>query len=182
MKLSRLVLLFSIALAALLFSSCNNQNKDGIATNGKEEFTDSAVSSIKVYKDQQNRKIIQKNNTYYDLIDFTDKQDIKKLLVKITKSETSYVDSGMTENHFIVSVTNIGEGKNGWTKEFSGTDVDYTNKVLVVHTEGKTSDMEDSYTQYFSPDRSEADELYRTRSSLALIPNTSNKRFFGYLV
>ena len=180
MKLSRSVLFFCIAVSSLLLPSCNNQNKGGIAANGKEEFADSAVSSIKVYKDAQGRKIIQKNNTFYDLIDFTDKQDIKKLLVKATKSETSYVDSGMSENRFIVSVTNIGDGKTNWTKELAGTDIDFTNKVLVVHTEGKTSDMEDSYTQY-SLQTGQKLMSYTYSQLMALIPNTSNKRFFGYL-
>ena len=180
MKLSRPVLFFCIALSSLLLPSCNNQNKSGIATNGKEEFSDSAVSSIKIYKDTQGRKIIQKNNTFYDLIDFTDKQDLKKLLVKATKSETSYVDSGMSENRFIVSVTNIGDGKTNWTKELAGTDIDFTNKVLVVHTEGKTSDMEDSYTQY-SLQTGQKLMSYTYSQLMALIPNTSNKRFFGYL-
>lgn len=178
MKLSHLGFA-GIIFATLILSSCN-QNRGGLAINGKEEFTDSAVSTIRILKDAAGKKIIQKNNTYYDLVDFTDKQDLKKLLLKITKSETSYVDSPITQDHFIVSVSDINGGKASWTKEFSGTDIDYTNKVLVIHTEGKTSDQEDTYTQY-SLQTGQKLMSYTYVPLMALIPNTSNKRFFGYL-
>ena len=180
MKLSHLRLIIGIVCTSLLLHSCNNQNKNGISANGKDEFADSATSTIHIYKDAQGRKIIQKNNTYYDLVDFIDKQDLKKLLLKITKAETSYVDSGASQNHFIVSVSNVGEGKTSWTKEFTGTDLDYSNKVLVVHTEGKGNDQEDTYTQY-SLQTGQKLMSYTYAQLMALIPNTSNKRFFGYL-
>jgi hypothetical protein len=161
--------------------SCSNgSSKSDMTMNGKEDFTDSAMSRIRLFKDDKGRKVIQKSNTYYDIVDFIDKADLKKMMVKITKSETSLVDSGTTDDHFIVSVTDISGGKTNWKKEFAGEDVDYTNKVMVVHTEGKNQNEEDTYTQY-SLLTGEKLMTYTYGQMMALIPNTSNKRFFGYL-
>ena len=93
-----------ISVLAALFlglNSCNNSAKNGLSISGKEDFADSAVSTVRLYKDAQGRKVLEKNNTYYDLVDFIDKQDVKKIMVKITKSETSLIDSGTSESHFI---------------------------------------------------------------------------------
>jgi hypothetical protein len=180
MKLSHLRLIVGIFCTSLILPSCNNQSKGGIATNGTEEFTDSAVSSISIYKDGEGRRILQKNNTSYDVVEFTDKQDVKKLLLKITKSERSYVDSGAAQNQFKVSVSGIGDKNISWTKEMKGTDLDYFYKVLVVHTEGKSSDQEDTYTQY-SLQTGQKLMTYTYSPLMAQIINTSNKRFFGYL-
>ena len=173
-------LVVSAIVIALLVQSCDNKGKGDIAANGKAEFADSAMSSVRIYADAQNRKVIQKNNTSYDIVDFTDRQDIKKLLLKVTKTETSFVDSGTAKNNFLVSVSGIGDSKVNWTKEFKGTDIDYTYKVLVVHTEGKSSDEEDTYTQY-SMQTGQKLMSYTYSPLLAQIFNTSNKRFFGYL-
>src|SRR3954471_4208975 len=124
MRLSHIRLITAMILATFFLHACNNQGKGGIATNGKEEFADSAMSSVRVYTDQQGRKILQKNNTSYDVVEFTDKLDIKKLLLKATRSETSYVDSAASENHFTISVNGIGNSKINWTKEMKGTDID----------------------------------------------------------
>lgn len=167
-------------LVALSLQSCNNQSKDGVAINGKEEFADSAMSVVRQYTNAQGRKVIQKSNTTYDLVDFTDKEDVKKLLVKVTNTEVSSVDSGIIDNHYTVSVSGINDKNIHWNKEFKGADLDYTYKVLVVHTEGKNSNEEDTYTQY-SMQTGEKLMSFTYSSLMAQIVNTSNKRFFGYL-
>jgi hypothetical protein len=61
-----------------------------------------------------------------------------------------------------------------------GTDIDYTNKVVVVHQEPKKDNEEDTYTQY-SLFTGEKLMTYTYSPFIALIPNTSHKRFIGYL-
>ncbi len=168
------------ALAALSLQSCNNQAKSGIAVNAKEEFADSAQSVVRQYVDAKGQKIIQKSNTTYDLVDFTDSATVKKLLVKVTNTEISSVDSGVLDNHFTVSVTGINDNKIHWSKEFKGAEIDYMYKVLVVHNEGNGNNQEDTYTQY-SMQSGEKLMTYTYSSLMAQIVNTSNKRFFGYL-
>ena len=167
---------------SLMFHSCKNPSGGGsdLAVSGKETFADSAVSTVKLFKDGQGREVLQKNNTYYDLVDFIDKQDLKKIMVKITKVETGFIDSGTSQSHFIVSASNIADGKSGWKKEFAGADIDYSNKVVIVHSEGRNQNEEDTYTQY-SLLTGEKLMTYTYGQLTTLIPNTSNKRFFGYL-
>ncbi|MCW3126940.1 MAG: hypothetical protein JWO03_2598 [Bacteroidetes bacterium] len=180
MKNQKYTSLIYLFVFTFFLHACNNQGKGGIAINGKEEFSDSAISSVKVYSDASGKKIIQKNNTSYDVVEFTDKEDVKKLLLKVIRSETSYVDSAASENHFTISVNGIGNSKINWTKEMKGTDIEYTYKVLVIHTEARASDQEDTYTQY-SMQTGEKLMSYTYSQLMAQIFNTSNKRFFGYL-
>jgi hypothetical protein len=164
----------------LCMHACKNPSASDLVFNGKEDFADSAMSRVRIYKDGRGREMLQKSNTYYDIVDFEDRQDHKKMLLKITKVETSQVDSATTDNHFIVSVSNISGGNTGWKKEFTGSDLDYSNKVLIVHTEGRNPNEEDTYTQYslLTGDKLMA---YTYGEMMALIPSTSNKRFLGYL-
>jgi hypothetical protein len=171
----------SIIAVALILHSCTNTPKDGsgLSISGKESFADSALSTVRLLKDGQGREVLEKNNTYYDLVDFIDRQDIKKIMLKITKNEIAFIDSGTSKNHFTISATDIATNKD-WKKEFNGTDIDYSNKVLVIHTEGRNTSEEDTYTQYSLLTGSKL-MTYTYGQLMTLIPNTSNKRFFGYL-
>lgn len=172
-------LLLSALLSGILFSACNNRQETA-AAGGNTEFADSAMSMIRIYSDEKGRHMMQKYNTYYDVVDFIDRQDTKKELVKVMRSEKLLIDSGTSENRFEVSVAGLAAGKLAWKKEFTGTDIDYSNKVLVVHTEGRNQNEEDTYTQY-SLLTGEKLMTYTYGQMMALIPNTSNKRFLGYL-
>ncbi len=172
--------IIAAGLMALSLQSCNNQSKNGIPVNAKEEFADSAMSVVRQYTDAQGKKILQKVNTTYDIVEFTDKEDVKKLLVKVTNTETSSIDSGVTDNHYTVNVTGITDPKIHWSKDLRGADMDYTYKVLVVHSEGKNANEEDTYEQY-SLQTGEKLMTFTYSSLMAQIVNTSNKRFFGYL-
>ena len=87
--------LLSLAVIAMsvCFQSCKNPAGSGSGMNisGKESFADSAVSTVRLLKDDMGREVLQKNNTYYDLVDFIDKQDLKKIILKITKSEIEFL-------------------------------------------------------------------------------------------
>ena len=134
----------------LIMNSCNNSSKSGsdMTFSGKGDFVDSALSKVKLYKDAQGREVLEKNNTYYDIVEYHDSVGAKKVLMKITKVQTGFIDSSSSESHFIVSTTNIGSTKAGWKKDLPGTDLDYSTKVLVAHSEGRNQSEEDTYTQY----------------------------------
>ena len=149
-----------------------------MAISGKEYFADSAISTFKLLKDAQGREAMEKNNTYYDVVELHDSVGLKRILVKITKSETDYVDSNATQSHFIVSTANIGDAKPGWKKEFPGTDIDYSSKVLIVHTEGKDQNEEDTYTQYSLMTGQKL--MTYTYSPLSVLI-VGDGRFMGYL-
>jgi hypothetical protein len=178
-KINKNCFLSMVMLAGLFLHSCKNPAATEGKLSGKESFADSAMSIVRLFKDDKGRETLQKNNTYYDLVDFIDRQDLKKILLKITKSETAFIDSNTSESHFAVTATNINDGKS-WKKDFNGTDIDYSNKVLIVHSEGRNSNEEDTYTQY-SLLSGEKLMSYTYGQLTTLIPNTSNKRFFGYL-
>jgi hypothetical protein len=180
MKKYQPVVLIAMIGLSLSFHSCTHTAKSGISISGDQSFADSAVSTVRLIKDAKGREVLQKNNTYYDLVSFIDREDVKKIMLKITKSETAYIDSGTTQSHFIVSGANIADKKAAWTKEFSGSDIDYSNKVVVVHSEGRNSNEEDTYTQY-SLLTGEKLMTYTYAPLTVLIPNTSDWRFLGYL-
>ena len=166
--------------ASLLFNACTETKKPGLVLNGQQEFADSAMSSVRVYKDQAGKQVVQKNNTLYDIIDFIDRNDVKKLLIKNTKIETQSVESNQTEGIFKISVADITAAKTLWSKEIEAADIDYTPKVLLAHKEPKGNTEEDTYTLY-SLLNGNALMTYTYSPLSALIPNTSHKRFIGYL-
>ena len=175
-----LLTIASCVICLFFLPSCHTSTGSGFSVSGSQEFADSTQCSFRISKDAQGRKVLQKTTCNYDIIDFIDRDDLKKMLIKVTKSETSFVDSDASQSRFAINVVNINDTKSGWKKEVSGTDVDYSNKVVVVHTEGKGADMEDTYTQY-SLLSGEKLMTYTYGQLMALIPGTSHKRFFGYL-
>lgn len=168
--------LSSAVIMALCMNSCTTKSDQ--AASGKSDFSDTAVSSISLYKDEQGREVLKKNNTYYDIVEYHDSVGAKKVLLKITKAEKGFIDSGSTESHFVVSATNITTHKPGWTKEFAGSDLDYSTKVLVAHTEGHNQNEEDTYTQY---SLTTGEKLMTYTYAPLSVMILGDGRFMGYL-
>ena len=166
----------AVITTALCMNSCTHKGNDSIA--GKTDFSDTAVSTVSLYKDAQGREVLVKNNTLYDIVEYHDSVGAKKVLLKITKAEKGFIDSANTESHFIVSATNITTNKPGWTKEFPGTDVDYSTKVLVAHTEGHNQNEEDTYTQY---SLTTGEKLMTYTYAPLSVMILGDGRFMGYL-
>jgi hypothetical protein len=177
-SLKKYILSSAVVMAALCMNSCTNSNKGDLAISGKSGFADTAVSTVRLYKDAQGREVLQKNNTYYDIVEYHDSVGAKKILLKITKAETGFVDSTNSQSHFIVSTVNITTTKPGWKKEFPGSDLDYSTKVLVAHNEGRNQNEEDTYTQYsLTTGEKLMTYTYAPLSVLIL----GDGRFLGYL-
>ena len=166
----------AMILAALCMNSCTNKSDQ--AASGKSDFSDTAVSSISLYKDAQGREVLKKNNTYYDIVEYHDSMGAKKVLLKITKAEMGFVDSGNSQSHFIVSATNITTHKAGWTKDFPGSDIDYSTKVLIAHSEGRNPNEEDTYTQY---SLTTGEKLMTYTYAPLSVMILGDGRFMGYL-
>lgn len=177
---AKLILSLMLIATCMVLHSCRNPSGGSdLAISGKSDFADSAVSTIRLFKDDKGREVLEKNNTYYDIVELHDSVGLKKILLKITKAETGFVDSGISQSHFIVNAANIGDTKAGWKKEFAGDDIDYTtNKVLAVHSEGRNQNEEDTYTQY-SLKTGEKLMTYTYAPLSVLI--LGDGRFLGYL-
>jgi len=146
----KFIISLMVTTTSLFLYSCKNPSGNSdLPAFGKANFADTAISTIRYFKDDKGRQVLEKNNTYYDMVELHDSIGLKKILFKVTKSETDLIDSGTSESHFVVNTSSIGDTKPGWKREFSGSDIDYTtNKVLVVHSEARAQNEEDTYTQY----------------------------------
>jgi hypothetical protein len=176
MKYSHLI---GVIFCGLLIVTGCNQTSLHPVINGKVSWSDSAVSFVKIYTDASGKKAIQRDNTYYDITSFINHTATTDYLLKMTKMETAYIDSPPIESAFALTATDIATGKS-WSKKLMGNDIDYTNKVIILHHEPKDNEHEDTYTMY---SLLTGDKLmsYTYGETRALIPNTSHKRFFGYL-
>jgi hypothetical protein len=177
---AKLILSLMVIATCVFLHSCRNPSGNGdLVVSGKSDFADTAVSTIRIYKDDKGRQVLEKNNTYYDIVELHDSVGLKKILLKITKAETDLDDSGTSQSHFIVSAANIGDTKPGWKKEFAGDDIDYTtNKVLVVHSEGRNQNEEDTYTQY---SLKTGEKLMTYTYAPLSVTLAGDIRFLGYL-
>ena len=161
-------------------SSCKWGSKSGMKISGTENFADSSLSTVRLLKDEKGREVLEKDNTYYELVDFIDKSEVRKIMLKINKNQVTYLDSNISKSEFVISATGIGDSRINWSIDAAGADIDYSNGVLIAHVEGRNSDEEDTYTLYSLLNGTKL-MTYTYGQLTALIPNTSHKRFFGYL-
>ncbi|MFN8310122.1 MAG: hypothetical protein U0T73_09175 [Chitinophagales bacterium] len=159
-----------------LLAACN-QNPSKTAPAG--DWSDSAVSTIKYKAFPDGKRLLEKDNTFYDVVSFLDKSDAASFLLKITKHEKHFIDSVNGENHFTVAAQSLNNSSLKWKADFDAADIDYSAKVIVAHTE-PSGDQEDTYTLYSLLNGNKL-MSYTYGDLRALIPNTSHKRFFGYL-
>jgi|GEM_PF-2511588 len=180
-QLKKHLLSATAIIACLLMHSCTNntgKTADGAAVSGSSDFADSALSTVSIGKDAQGREVIRKNNTFYDIVDYSDAKDKKKIILKMTKVESGFVDSDNLQSHFIVSGMTVGDSKATWKKEFPGSDLSYANQVIVLRSESHQPNEEDTYTQY-SLLTGEKLMTYTYAPLLVTMPGTA--RFIGYL-
>ena len=176
---ARLIFAIIVIAVCVVLHSCKNPSGNGDLTiSGKSDFADSAVSSVRYYKDDKGRQVLEKRNSYYDLTELRDSSGPKRILLKVTNAETDLVDSNTSQSHFIVSAATIGDDRSGWKKEFSGSDIDYSSQVLVVHSQGHDQNEEDSYTRYSLKTGEKLMTYTYAPLSVALI---GDSRFLGYL-
>jgi hypothetical protein len=174
------VVFVTMTMLGVSLSSCKWGSKSGMKISGTENFADSSLSTVRLLKDEKGREVLEKDNTYYELVDFIDKSEVRKIMLKINKNQVTYLDSNISKSQFVISATGIGDSKINWSIDAPGADIDYSNGVLIAHIEGRNSDEEDTYTLYSLLNGAKL-MTYTYGQLTALIPNTSHKRFFGYL-
>lgn len=171
------------ALFLLAFSACNKSEKktetgDLKPISGKESFSDSSNSFIRVY-DENGKVYIQQSNTYYQIVDAYKRLAKTQVLLKINKTEQSVADSVNKHKLYKISASSIGDRSSiNWNAEFMATEVMFKDNTLFAIHEGG-SEEEDYITRYslFT-----GKEIFSASYSdlMVKIPNIRERRFFGY--
>ncbi len=177
---------FFFAFCLLLFALCSNSCKETPHTSstnstpisGKEVYTDSSSSSVKVFN--ENGKVcIQQSNTYYELIDAYEGTARIPLLLKIKKTELCFADSLNKHKVYEVYAKSVMDTKTiEWSNYFVATNLEFKdNTILAVH-EGV--DSEEDFLKRFS--LLDGKEVFSSSYSevKVAIPNVKDKRFIGY--
>lgn len=166
----------------LFFASCNNKkgssDDNAVKVNGKESYTDTSSSFVKVY-DENGRLCIQQSNTYYELVDLYEGSARIPLLLKINKVELCLADSVNKHKVFKVSAKSVMDTKDvHWETEFVATDLQFKDNTIVATHEGV--DSEEDYIKRFS--LRDGKEVFSCSygDMKVSIPNVRDKRFIGY--
>ncbi len=173
----------SVVTATVLFlASCNNKKSSSddtpIKVNGKESYTDTSSSFVKVY-DENGRLCIQQSNTYYELVDLYEGSARIPLLLKINKVELCVADSVNKHKVYKISAKSVMDTKDvRWEAEFVATDLQFKDNTVVATHEGVEN--EEDYIKRFS--LRDGKEVFSCSygDMKVSIPNVRDKRFIGY--
>ncbi|MFN8276099.1 MAG: hypothetical protein U0T84_01325 [Chitinophagales bacterium] len=169
---------YSLLVVGSLLGALSACHQNPATPKGPVSYADSALSVIQVVETPQGT-LLTRENTYYDLIAFADKAEDRQVLLKLIKREQQLIDSNGGQHQFMLKGHSLrGKGAD-WTAEAAGAEVVTDEKVLVIHQMAKDGE-EDTYTM-ISLLNGTSLMRYTYGEVRALIPNTSHKRFFGYL-
>ena len=145
---------------------------------GKQLYTDSSSSSVKVFN-ENGRVCIQQSNTYYELVDAYEGTVRIPLLLKIKKTEICYADSMNKHKVFEVSAKSVMDTKNiEWNAQFVATEIEFKDNTMLAIHEGVESE-EDFLIRFSLLDGKEVFSSSYGEVKVA-IPNVKDKRFIGY--
>lgn len=172
----------AVCAGVLLLSACGEKNKSKTVNaipeiSGKVTYSDTSVSSVKVF-DQNGRICVQQSNTYYELADFYKGEQKTSLLLKVRKTELCVADSVNKHKVFEIEANNIGAGNIHWNLQFAATEFSISDNTLRAVHEGVNS--EEDFVRRFSLQNGE--EIFSCSYSelKVAIPNIKDKRFIGY--
>lgn len=172
-----------VVVMMLLFQSCNtdsgkNETKDAPVFTGKETYTDSGSSSVRVY-DENGRVCIQQNNTYYEMTTAIDGPEKIPLLLKIKKTELCFADSVNKHKVYEVEAKSLGIAKDiHWETQFMATDMQFADNTLLAIHEG-VEEVEDYYKRFNLLTGEEIFQCSYGDLKIA-IPNVRGKFFAGF--
>jgi hypothetical protein len=167
--------------ASVFIVSCNHQkggDETSVKVNGKESYTDTSASFVKVY-DENGRLCIQQSNTYYEIVDLYEGKTRIPLLLKINKVELCVADSVNKHKVFKVAAKSVMDTKDvHWETEFVATELQFKDNTLLAVHEG--TENEEDYIQRFS--LRDGKEIFSCSygDMKVAIPNVKDKRFIGY--
>ncbi len=171
-----------ICLLLLTASSCKDKRKpataDGTPAGGIQTFTDTSVSSVRVF-DQNGRICIQQSNTYYEMADLYEGATRIPLLLKIKKTELCFADSVNKHKVYEIEANSILDTKKiHWQNSFVATGIQFSdNSLLAVHEGVETE--EDFLTRYSLADGKELFSCSYSEMRVK-IPNVRDRRFIGF--
>lgn len=165
----------------LLLGSCNQTSKkttDVTPITGKQLYTDSASSSVKVFN-QDGKVCIQQSNTSYELIDAYEGATRIPLLLKIKKTELCFADSINKDKVYEINAKSVMDTKTiDWSTQFVATDLQFKDNTLLAIHEGKEGE-EDFLKRFSLLDGKEVFSCSYGEVKVA-IPNVKEKHFIGY--
>lgn len=175
--------LIAIFSTAVILSGCkqpsqSSDNNQPIKIEGKQVYTDTGASSVKVF-DQNGRVCIQQTNTYYDMVNYISEGKVIPLLLKVRKTDLCYADSANRQKVFEISAKSVMDTKPiAWDAKFVGTTMEFKNNSVLVTEDG--GDDEDDFLQRFSlQDGKNVFSCSRGELQVA-VPNVKDRRFIGY--
>jgi len=174
--------IFCLLSFVLYLSSCNQTTKHSPDTTqpitGKQVYTDSSSSSVKVYN--ENGKVcVQQSNTYYELIDAYEGSAKIPLLLKVKKTELCFADSVNKHKVYEITAKSVMDTKTvEWSADFVATDILVKGKILFGVQEGTVGE-EDVLKGFSLLNGKEVFSSSYGEVKVA-IPNVKDKRFIGY--
>lgn len=162
----------------LLITSCNSSEKKEETANGSVVYEASEPSFLKV-TNENGKLFYNKSETRFDVVEWIGTAP-QKLLLSITQKESrELTQDENAKKQFKVSVKSVDGKESKWTKEIEAADIDYSSKVLSVHY--PATDKEDDTYTFYNLKNGEKIMDFTYGETKAVIPNTSDKRFFTYL-
>jgi len=168
----------SILIVGLFFlHSCKNETTS-TTSGGNSVYEKTIPSKVSITK-KDGKFIYTKTEASFDILELVGKES-SKLLLTIEKEESRELSQDANAKKKITfSAKSIEGTKIDWTKEIEAADIDYSSKVLSAHA-SFDGNQEDTYTFYNIRNGDKIMDF--TYGELkAIIPNTSEKRFFTYL-
>lgn len=181
MKSAKPVLFFGLWSLVFSLNSCKETPKgkaDSAPITGKQVYTDSSSSSVKVFN--ENGKVcVQQSNTYYELIDAYEGTTRIPLLLKIKKTELCFADSINKHKVYEITAKSVMDTKNiEWNADFVATDIQFKDNSLLATHEGLEN--EEDFLKRFS--LLNGKEVFSSSYGevKVAVPNVKDKRFIGY--
>lgn len=177
-KYSNTNVIFGILiLLGILLNACKNETST-TTSGGDSVYEKNIPSKISVTK-KDGKLFFSKTESKFDILELAGK-DSAKVLLSIEQSESRQLSQDAnTAKQFKISCKSLEGTKIDWTKDIEAADIDYSLKVVNAHYP-TTGEQEDTYT-YFDIKNGEKIMDFTYGELKAIIPNTSEKRFFTYL-
>ncbi|MFN8300669.1 MAG: hypothetical protein U0T75_16320 [Chitinophagales bacterium] len=173
-----------VLVALVLLTACKPKGPKpatgGIKVEGKQVYTDTSTSSVKVF-DNNGRVCIQQTSTSYEMVDAFEGTNRIPLLLKITRTDLCFADSVNKDKVYQITAKSLMDTKDiNWSTQFVATDLqlkDKTNTLLATH-EGENGE-EDLVSRYSLLDGKLVFSCSYGDMKVS-IPNLRERRFVGF--
>jgi hypothetical protein len=171
---------FSIIITLVCFASaCNNTTKkSGNEFEGKEQLKDTAAASFRLI-DKDGYRFFERISTDYKVVKLNTDGGELPVMLKITETELSFLDSAGKEKAFYVEARSLDGGKTLWTQSFKATEIELAGNLMFARLEGFFD--EEDYVRVFSLPNGKEFLDYSYDKAQILFPGNKDKRIVGYV-